>query len=496
MISEPSLRCVNVIRVDTIQVRLIPRIKRSVLYISGVKLNFLIKNVNLQADDYYHDLENLDANDTGIELSTSSIVEGDSTDVSLSESIAYDTCSLSGATTTGGSAFSSQHTSPEMRSASTLPSKLQAKPLEWDEMDELLQIERRVDETTGKMYQTMPSALSSSQCSNTVSSSTTSTTDDSSHTLVDDFKSLDMISSATTTSGTDEFATPQSTLHDGDFERFSQQINEEFINSSNQMQTINDGTLKAKQPIDMSRINDSLKLYSENVMSKSFGGTTFDDQSLRKPQIQYQTLKAEGGAGVELRSAARNYLLQKSGSSPMQSYGAQQQEWRDRAVNRSKSGPNWFDGCSDDGSDNCETLKPSTIRRNLEKYNIRMDCYEDAAAAAAAMAANVEAASGLLSVSTENAEALTPTTESIPTMTASNDDTTECTATSACHRPSCSNCCNGRGGDDSVVLRRPKTGSTAIKRRSGNKRYLLLTFHTLNNNFFTLILRVADLVQN
>lgn len=42
----------------------------------------------------------------------------------------------------------------------TLPPKLDLKNVEWDELDELLQVERRVEESD-KLYQTMPVALPS-----------------------------------------------------------------------------------------------------------------------------------------------------------------------------------------------------------------------------------------------------------------------------------------------------------------------------------------------
>lgn len=94
----------------------------------------------MKGDEYYHEKENVD--DTGIELSTSSLVDGDSTDISLTESISYDTCSVQSediASLGGGSTCSSKEVSPEHRSH-TLPSKLEVKQLEWDEIDELLQV--------------------------------------------------------------------------------------------------------------------------------------------------------------------------------------------------------------------------------------------------------------------------------------------------------------------------------------------------------------------
>ncbi|GJQ68935.1 hypothetical protein Trydic_g6122 [Trypoxylus dichotomus] len=61
----------------------------------------------------------------------------------------------------------------------TLPPKLDLKNVEWDELDDLLQVERKVDES-GKLYQTMPVALPSQSSvesnSSTVSNSKQDTT--------------------------------------------------------------------------------------------------------------------------------------------------------------------------------------------------------------------------------------------------------------------------------------------------------------------------------
>lgn len=53
--------------------------------------------------------------------------------------MSYDTCSLSEDVTSIGSASSSKEVSPEHRSH-TLPSKLEVKQLDWDEIDDLLQV--------------------------------------------------------------------------------------------------------------------------------------------------------------------------------------------------------------------------------------------------------------------------------------------------------------------------------------------------------------------
>jgi Ras association domain-containing protein 2/4 len=114
------------------------------------------------------EISELSKSDTGIESGL------DSTDVSTAEN--------------------SPNTPPlEMLPKSvTLPSKLDVKNLEWDELDELLQVERKFDESE-KLYQTMPVPLpsqsstetSSSTQSNDSSTKTESCPDDRSEKTVD-----------------------------------------------------------------------------------------------------------------------------------------------------------------------------------------------------------------------------------------------------------------------------------------------------------------------
>lgn len=381
--------------------------------------------------------------------------------------MSYDTCSLSEDVASLGSASSSKDTSPEHRSH-TLPSKLAVKQLEWDEIDDLLQVERKVDDSA-KLYRTMPSPLPSQN----------SLELDSSLTLTQDFKSLDLATlsspssastitissaaddqttSATTTTTTGEYLTPNSTLKNVDYDLFKQQMHEEYINNSNQLQSINDSTLKSNQPIDPSRINDSLKLYSENMMSKSFSGTTTELRVCPSTTIQYQTLGAIDpqklqdtfGLSRNPQIGSRNYLLQKSGSASSRIIASEHENWMEKGLNRSKSGPNWFESNNFSDSENCETLKPSTIRKNHEIYNIKMDCYND----------EFDLAVNGLTIA-----ATTPTTPTTPSTTTTTTNTD--TNSQSSHGVSCDDC---NRNEDGVVLRRPKTGSTAIKRRSGNKR--------------------------
>lgn len=434
---------------------------------------------------------------------------------------------------TSGSASTSKDNSPDHRSA-TLPGKLEAiKNLEWDDLDDLLQVERKQDDSA-KMYPTLPSPVPSSlnslitpdnslasnrmyptlpspeysalmttsqDDSTATNTNTHSEEEDSSRTLTNDFqRCLDLSDSPTddTTTTTDmtseEYLTPNSTLKNVDYDMFKKQMQEEFLNNSKHLQTTNDGSLKSHQRIDPSRINDSLKLYSENIMSKSFCGA---EPALRvcPPSIQYQTLgpidpqKLQDTFGHPPKSNGnhqtpnRNFALQKSGSASSRIIATGNDNWLKAGINRSKSGPNWFDNHNNTSSDseNCETLKPSTIRKaQQEKYQIRMDCYDDdkhdeQRSTVATMASSNSFPSSMDNNGGEDGGGSTlntPTTEesSFSVSAIDSSETFSTNTTGATHGPSCKNCNCQEDGSGGVVLRRQKMGSTAIKRRSGNKR--------------------------
>lgn len=401
--------------------------------------------------------ENLDVNESG-DVSTSSMVDGgDTTDISMTESISFDTCSFNEDIHSLTSGPSSKEVSPDHRST-TLPTKLDAKTVERDELDDLLQVERQID-SNEKLYQTLPSPSSSQSSpekqssiqSNVacVSSSTqpddiTNSETNNSSTTETEYKSAETTQSTTATTTTDdstltnkstddEYLTPMNTLKAVDFDDFKRQMRDEFIQNTSQLQHVNDDTLKSRQPIDPSRINDSLKLYSENIMSKSFSG----EAAFREvpTSVQYQTLNNNKS---DSSSNSQNYALKKSGSTAVSS-SSDFSTSTENGINRSRSGPNWYrnqhsvsnDNDSDDSS---ATLKPSTI--NKRSIHIKMDCYD-------------ELRNGVSSTTSEASTTLTS-----PTSPLDDDDMDECV----------------------VVLRKPKTGSTAIKRRSGNRRYDFVSF--------------------
>lgn len=408
-------------------------------------------------------------------MSTSSMVDGgDTTDISMTESISFDTCSFNEEIHSLTSGASSKEVSPDHR-ALTLPSKLDNKNAEKDELDDLLQVERSVD-NNDKLYQTMPSPLpsqSSSErdlsfesnvaCAPSSQQQQLSSTDASDSTNTEtEYKSAELTlsttdeSTLTNKSADEEYFTPMNTLKPVDFDDFKRQMRQEFIQNSNLLQSANDDTLKSRQPIDPSRINDSLKLYSENIMSKSFSG----EPALRMvpTSIQYQTLN---NSRSESSSNHSNYALKKSGSAAVSSSSDVSSSTTENGINRSKSGPNWYRNNNHhndetDSDDGTATLKPSTIKR--QTINIKMDCYD-------------EVGNGVSSTTSATSTTLTtptsPQNEEYLVYNPLNDDDLEDDL-----------------NEGVVVLRKPKTGSTAIKRRSGNKRCVLLHLvHSLQNFF-------------
>lgn len=399
-----------------------------------------------------------DGNDTGTEISTSSILDGaDTMDISMTESISLDT--FNDDVHSIPSEFSSKEVSPEHKSA-TLPSKLKTKDLEWDELDDLLQVERKVDESE-KLYQTMPSPLPSQSSSEHESSESrtpiqskqhTNSSEESQKTDTEFKSALEGVSLQANVSErpSEEYLTPMNTIKSVDFEDFKQQMHDEFIQNSGELQSVSDNTLKVRQPIDPSRINDSLKLYSEQIMSKSFSGES--GVRMNPLNIQYQTLK--NSDSTSFNSNRENYALKKSGSAAVNNSMADDDKSlsvSERIINRSKSGPNWYRNNNSNDSDDSETLKPSTIKRSQlspRSFNIKMDCYDELS--------QRNGTNGDSSVSSALSTVTTTATDSI--------------TTNSSHLYHDSLYDEYDEEDGLVVLRRKKTGSTAIKRRSGNRR--------------------------
>lgn len=453
-----------------------------------------------------------------------------STDVSLSESMTFDSCSLNeiselpttpedaSANTTGNSkevtngkvsnddedttTTDSSATLVEAPTASTscvsstLPSKLgNLEKLDWDDIDDLLQVERRHNEKD-RIYETMPVKLPSSQSSSDSSPSKTSTDNTSTTT-----ESSTTQSASTETSSTDNFMTAtdsltantntqntttvtttettldnyetsdDATLKPMDFEDFKRSVHQDYVNGTNSFKEPNDGTLKRNQPIDPSRIHDSLKLYGENsAMSKSFNC----EHALRSidPTLINDTMNLRSSVGSP-RSAQRQYALQKSGSAsatsahrgePKKPY-QQGRQLFEKGINRSKSGPSCF-VYSDSDDDDEATLRPqrlATMRRSdiPPRYiQIQMDCYPKENVAAASEGESSRADAPSITSGAAAGDELTQTEELYTASEGVGGPEGDGAGTAGLHVT-----------EDGVVLRRPpRTGAAAIKRRSGNRR--------------------------
>lgn len=373
------------------------------------------------------------------------MVAASDNDTTISESLSYDTISMSSDVNSlsSGSNSSSKESSPAHLS-NTLPAKLDVKKIEWDEIDELLQVERK-DEA--QRYSTMPMSLTSSMTDSQISTTSLDTDTCSFKTLSPDHETTSESSSiyysqleSSNGKCQDDDDTP--TLKPTDFEDFRRQINQDYVNGTNDMPNVNDGTLKFNQRIDPSRINDSLKLYQDNIMSKSMqsedGLSMYSLSNSFCIPGQINSFNIQDTLNLLKNSSSSsssddktlkhecNKLFKKSVSMGQSSSPEDASFATDKGISRSKSGPNY--ALNDFESD---TVKPT--RRPANSINIKMDCYDEL------KVESVNGSSGSGSTST----ATTP-----------NDDE----------------------GTDAVILRKKHKGSTAIKRRSGNRRFAITFF--------------------
>lgn len=338
---------------------------------------------------------------------------------------------------------SSKESSPAHLS-STLPSKLDVKKIEWDEIDDLLQVERKVD---AQRYSTMPLSLTSSMTDSQISNASLDTDTCSFKTLSPDNETTSQLDSSSIyysqlessngkVSNADDEDTP--TLKPCDFEDFKRQTNQDFVNGTNEMPSFNDGTLKCNQPIDPSRINDSLKLYQDNIMNKSIqsedGLSLYSLSNSFCIPGQIQSFNIQDTLNLLKKSSSSSSSDDKTlkhesnkhfkKSISMGQTSSPSDSWSlEKGISRSKSGPNY--ALNDFES---ETIKLSG--KPATSVNIKMDCYDD------------------LKVESVNGSSSSASTATTP---------------------------NDEEGTDAVILRKKHKGSTAIKRRSGNRRYFLIT---------------------
>lgn len=366
-------------------------------------------------------------------------------DTTISESLSYDAISDASSdinSLSSESAPSSTDNSPaHHNSFNTLPSKLDVKQIEWDEIDELLQVEKKDEDYRSA---TLPLSLSSSMTDSQISAASLDLDTSEYKTLSPDGESTSQSSSIyysqMSSNGNCEDEDDSPTLKPCDFEDFKKLMSEEFVNGANELPHTSDGTLKANQRIDPSRINDSLKLYSDNIMNKS--ATSEDGLSMYSLSNSFcipgqinsfniqdtlNLLKNNSSSSSSDDKTLRhdnNKAYKKSISTDQQSVSTTTTDdacWSEKGISRSKSGPNHALNHILES----DTMKPSG--KPPTSINIKMDCYDE-----------IGGENSNVNGSSEATTATSPT-------------------------------CDDEGTDD-VVLRRKHKGSTAIKRRSGNRR--------------------------
>lgn len=326
----------------------------------------------------------------------------------------------------------------------TLPSKLDVKKIEWDEIDDLLQVER-IDDGQQQRYSTLPMSLTSSMSMTDSQISNASLDTDTCS-----FKTLSPDNETTSQSSSYYYSQLESsndkcqvslvsdddipTLKPSDYDDFRRQTSKDFVNGANDMPNVNDGTLKFNQPIDPSRINDSLKLYQDNIMSKSMqseDGLSMYSLSnsfcipgqIKSFNIQdtlnlLKNSSSSSSSDDKTLKHESNKFFKKSVSMGQSSSPDDSSLSSDKGISRSKSGPNY--ALNDFESD---TIKPSG--KPASSVSIKMDCYDEL-----------------------KSESVNGSSSSASTATTPNDDE----------------------GSECVVLRKKSKKSTAIVRRSGNRR--------------------------
>lgn len=361
----------------------------------------------------------------------------DDNDTTISESLSYDTLSLASDLQSLTSAENSPLHAPHITNQ---PSNLDIKDVNWKEIDDMLRVEQPMQPD---IHSPLPSSRENSMYHSFTESSLSAyeqITSDEQKTPVDD---------SSVTSLYEDYATPQNTFKPSDFEGFQENAEKEYIHEANLMPNVNDGTLKANQPIDPARINDSLKLYGDSVMTKSMSEAK-PIQVLALPKANLLTGMLDPCKINDTFDRFKTSLEVENGLSEL--HGQEDQDTTLKhplnlalIKNKLQQHENNINNDTDtsttitpddetgivkysngfDSNDDSDTLKPHP--NSTRTVYLKMDCYDD---------------------ESNNKQS----TETTVTTTDPND-------------------LKGYVNEDGVVLRKPpKIGSTAIKRRSGNRR--------------------------
>lgn len=218
----------------------------------------------------------------------------------------------------------------------TLPSKLDVKNMEWDELDDLLQVERKVDECE-KLYQTMPIPLPSqlSTESDTVSSKTSSSehTNNESSTVTITANSSTLIAPITNGTMTDKsLSEDKIPLLTNSFSK-----DDTWVINSNHLNRSMSG------PDCLERLRDTQSPEFDTVSVTSADVTTMSEQNeevvLRRPQksgstaIRRRPGKRLSRSKVKRRCSINGHFYDRETSFFTPPHGSQMSVWVTSLVN-------------------------------------------------------------------------------------------------------------------------------------------------------------------
>lgn len=335
----------------------------------------------------------------------------DDNDTTISESISYDTLSLA----SDVQSLNSTETSPShVLNITNQSASLDIKDVDWEEISEMLHVEQPIQQVS-------QSTLQCSQENSMYQSFSESS-----------LSTYEQKSEFSVPSLSENYATPQNTFKSSDFEGFQANAEKEYIYEANLMPKIENGTLKVNQPIDPARINDSLKLYGDSVMTLSM--------SEAKP-IQVLALPKANLITGMLDPCKINDTFDRFKTSLEEENGF-----------------------------NESTLKHPLIKKNLQQHKNNIG--NDTDSSTTITPEEVYFLNGFNSNDESDTDTLKPHHTTLQMKMHCNDDesnkkqNTENTSISI--EPFD---LKGYVNEEGVILRKPpKMGSTAIKRRSGNRR--------------------------
>lgn len=359
--------------------------------------------------------------------SNSSMTLNDDNDTTISESISYDTLSLA----SDVQSLNSTETSPShVLNITNQSASLGIKDVDWDEINEKLHVEQPIQQVS-------QSTLQCSQENSMYQSFSESS-----------LSTYEQKSEFSVPSLSENYATPQNTFKSSDFEGFQANAEKEFIYEANLMPKIENGTLKANQSIDPARINDSLKLYGDSVMTRSMSETKpiqvlalpkanlitgmLDPCKINDTFDRFKTsLEVENGFNeiYKEESTLKHPLNMKLIKNSLQQHKNNIGNDTDSSTTITPEDEifnvDFLNGFNSNDESDTDTLKPHPAV--LQKEHMKMHCYDEE------------------SNKKQNTENASMSIEPFDL--------------------------KGYVNEDGVVLRKPpKMGSTAIKRRSGNRR--------------------------